>query len=128
MDAQTHWQEGHKYALEGMKVMLAINGGAAVALLAALGQIKELRVPVIAISMMFFGFGALAAAMTFFTAYLTQLHYGNREIEGLDQISADRAARKFHFFSYALFSSAAIFFVCGLACVAFAILFLVKPT
>jgi hypothetical protein len=32
-DQQWHWGEGTKYAIEGMKALLLLNGGAAIALL-----------------------------------------------------------------------------------------------
>jgi len=32
-EPEWHWAEGNKYALEGMKVLLALNGGAAIALI-----------------------------------------------------------------------------------------------
>ena len=36
-----HWAEGNKYAIEGIKTLLLLNGGSAVALLAFIGNWKE---------------------------------------------------------------------------------------
>jgi hypothetical protein len=37
-DQQWHWGEGTKYAIEGMKALLLLNGGAAIALLTFIGN------------------------------------------------------------------------------------------
>ena len=64
VDREWHWEQGTKYAIEGMKALLAINGGAAVALLAFAGQIGKNGGPTIASrlgdSLLGFGPGAQA--------------------------------------------------------------------
>jgi hypothetical protein len=65
-----------------VKAFLAINGGAAVALLAFAGQISKNGGDPASIasrlgnSLLGFGLGALFAALAFVAAYITQLHYG----------------------------------------------------
>jgi hypothetical protein len=77
-----HWEQGTKFAIEAMKALLVINGGAAVALLAFAGQIGKNGGDPASIasrlgnSLLGFGFGALFATIGFVAAYFTQLHYG----------------------------------------------------
>jgi hypothetical protein len=77
-----HWEQGTKYAIEAIKALLAINGGAAVALLAFAGQISKNSSDPASIaaqlgnSLLSFGFGALVATFAFIAAYATQLEYG----------------------------------------------------
>jgi hypothetical protein len=67
-----HWEQGTKYAIEGVKALLAINGGAAVAVLAFAAQIGKNGGASIGASLgdaLFgFGVGALLAAIGFVTA------------------------------------------------------------
>jgi len=109
-ETKWHWAEGTKYAVEGMKTLLTLNGGAAVALLAFWGTAKAGLSPAakaasvqpIENALWFFGVGALVAAFTFAFAYFSQLLYGNNWW---------RTAQWFHHFTYVLFiSSAALFF------------------
>ena len=81
-DREWHWDQGTKYATEAMKALLAINGGAAVALLAFAGQISKTGgdpawvASQLGNSLLGFGLGALFAALAFVAAYITQLYYG----------------------------------------------------
>jgi hypothetical protein len=82
-NTEWHWEQGTKYAIEGIKALLAINGGAAVALLAFAGNLtKGGREPAavassLGVSLMCFGGGALAAAVAFIFAYVKNhnLHF-----------------------------------------------------
>lgn len=79
-DAQWHWEQGNKYALEGMKVLLALNGGAAIAFLTFTGHASSpLAIARVGYALLSFGIGALCAVLVFLTAYLTQLCYGNND-------------------------------------------------
>jgi hypothetical protein len=78
-----HWTEGNKYAVEGMKTLLLLNGGAALALLAFFGNrgkdaanSNEI-VQAAGNALLMFGLGALSAGLVFIFGYLTQLEYGN---------------------------------------------------
>ncbi len=82
-ERHAHWTAGHKYAIEGAKTLLLINGGGAIALLAFVGnQIgavpkAEEFSSAIGCSLFLLGVGALSSAIIFTCAYLTQLQYGN---------------------------------------------------
>ena len=82
-DQQWHWGEGTKYAIEGMKALLLLNGGAAIALLTFIGNhtptpaSKTLIVEAVGNSLISFGGGTAGAAMAFVAAHMTQLFYGN---------------------------------------------------
>jgi hypothetical protein len=77
---QWHWQEGNKYALECMKALLWLNGGAPIALLTFFGNrgkmLTTISADAIDRSLIFFGIGALASVVLFVMAYITQLYYG----------------------------------------------------
>jgi hypothetical protein len=98
--SEWHWEQGTKYALEAIKALLAINGGAAVALLAFAGQISKNSSNPASIaaqlgnSLLSFGLGALAATLAFAVAYVTQLQYGRRG-------ENDSWAHAWHFAAYA---------------------------
>jgi hypothetical protein len=108
---QWHWGEGTKFAIEGIKTLLLLNGGSAVALLAFLGSKTKPDAASIAIAKSFgfalvcFGAGALLAAFVFMSAYLTQLEYGN---------GTWSKATRWHTCTYVMFSLSAISFVAGL--------------
>ena len=77
-DQRWHWEQGTKFAHEGIKVLLTLNGGAAIALLTFAGHASSpLGITRVGYALLAFGAGALSAAVTFLTAYLTQLEYGN---------------------------------------------------
>jgi hypothetical protein len=81
-NTEWHWEQGTKYAVEALKALLVINGGAAVALLAFAGQISKNGGDLVSTasrlgnSLLGFGLGALFAAMAFVAAYIAQLQYG----------------------------------------------------
>jgi len=122
MTPEWHWQEGNKYALEGMKVLLLLNGGAAVALMTFLGHLSgnERRVAIYTagISLLSFGIGALIATLAFVTAYLAQLHYGN---EATGQTGAGAIAHRCHRITYISILLSAVAFSIGLGFAFFAI-------
>jgi hypothetical protein len=82
-DQEWHWTEGNKYAIEGMKTLLLLNGGSALALLAFFGNRGKVTPNSIDIAhsagnaLLMFGLGALTTGFVFICAYLTQLQYGN---------------------------------------------------
>jgi hypothetical protein len=63
-------------SIEALKALLLINGGAAVAVLAYLGNLasrsSSVHLPNIKSALMWFAGGVLATALTFITAYFTQ--------------------------------------------------------
>jgi hypothetical protein len=102
---------GTKFAIEGIKTLLLLNGGSAVALLAFLGSKTKPDATSIVIAKSFgvalvcFGAGALLAAFVFMSAYLTQLEYGN---------GTWSKATKWHICTYVMFFLSAVSFVAGL--------------
>ncbi len=82
-DSKWHWEQGNRYAVEAIRTLLLLNGGAALALLAFEGskaKIDQVGGEVgrlVGNSMVSFGVGALCAALGFMIAYYTQLQYGN---------------------------------------------------
>jgi uncharacterized membrane protein YidH (DUF202 family) len=108
-DQQWHWGEGTKYAIEGMKSLLLLNGGAAIALLTFIGNHpvvtkKSMMTDAVGNSLLSFGVGTVSAAMVFILAYLTQLHYGN----------GSTAAPRWHYLTYGLVIVAVVAFVGGI--------------
>ena len=93
---QWHWLEGNKYALECIKALLWLNGGAAIALLTFFGNrgkmLTTASADAIGYSLTSFGVGAVASVLMFAFAYFTQLQYGN---EGFS-----RKARTVHWITY----------------------------
>jgi hypothetical protein len=112
-DSAWHWEQGTKYAVETIKALLAINGGAAVALLAFAGNIAKNGgnaasvASHLANSLLGFGLGTLLGALGFLTAYLTQLQYGRGG-------ESFRPAHWWHRATYALVILSALAFVVGL--------------
>lgn len=75
-----HWEQGIKYAVEGIKTSLLLNGAAAIALMTfantheAFGGMK--------LALFLFSLGAIVSAIAFMGAYYSQLNYGNAEVPG----------------------------------------------
>lgn len=105
-DERWHWEQGNKYALEGMKVLLALNGGAAIALLTFASHTSgQLSVGGVGRALLAFGAGSFLAVFVFFCAYMTQLFYGNDN---------RTVALRFHYGSYVVVLLAIISFLAGL--------------
>lgn len=115
-----HWEQGNKFALEGLKVLLLINGGGAVALLTFLGHSTSFSLRNAAWSLLAFGIGSFLTTITFLCAYVTQLHYGNDELNN----NSRRKATGWHFVAYVTFALAGLAFLCGMGwaflCIAYA--------
>lgn len=114
--AEWHWEQGNKYALEGMKVLLLLNGGAAVALMTFLGHLanddRKAAMATAGWSLVWFGLGALLATVVFITAYLAQLEYGKEALSGKPQPWAWR----WHLSTYVVIGGSVIAFLAGLGC------------
>ena len=113
----SHWQEAQKFAIEGIKVLLLINGGAAVALLTFIGHASPTNVSAMGKALIIFGLGALLAAFDLMFGYLANLHYGNEELAAKNQqkaASARSSAMFWHYMGYTFFILSALFFVGGL--------------
>lgn len=71
-----HWEQGIKIAIEGMKMLLLLNGGAAIALIAFATDAEGLSKGWLFGSLLAFALGALAGAMVAVFGYVAQLRYG----------------------------------------------------
>ena len=115
LTAEWHWEQGNKYAIEGMKVLLLLNGGAAIALMTFLGHLanadRKAAMAMAGWSLVCFGIGALLATVVFVTADLTQLEYGNEALKGKLQPSA----RRWHAITYWVVCGSVGAFLGGLA-------------
>jgi hypothetical protein len=88
---QWHCQEGNKYALECMRALLLLNGGAPIALLTFLGGANRIKLNAAGVnainwSLIAFGIGVGGSLILFVMAYLTQLRYGNEGLTRRAQI------------------------------------------
>jgi hypothetical protein len=79
---QWHWAEGNKYALECVKALLWLNGGAAIALLTFFGNrgrmLTTASTDAIGSALTWFAAGTIGSVLVFAAAYFTQLQYGNQ--------------------------------------------------
>ena len=106
--ASDHWVETYKslvtLSIEGFKFSALANGGAAVAILAYLGNIagKAPNLPDMRVPMVAFLLGVLLCGLTLLFAYLTQLRL-------LNEISrSDRPTQLHHWFLWAAILSYAL--------------------
>jgi Na+-driven multidrug efflux pump len=108
-----HWTEGNKYAVEAIKALLVINGGAAVALLAFAGNFTKAGGDAASIaaslswSLFAFGVGALFSALASVFAYNTQREYGRGG-------EVSRPAHVWHCGTYAVLVISILGFLTGL--------------
>jgi hypothetical protein len=105
-DAKWHWAEGNRYALEAAKAILLVNGAAAIATLTFIGNLKLQPTPGLVFSMVIFAVAAVASALLFVCAYLTQLYYGNANIKW---------ALRWHIGTYILLLLIILLFLSGIA-------------
>jgi hypothetical protein len=63
-DAKWHWGDGTKYAIEGAKSILIINGAASASVLTFIGNIK-LHPAYLIYAMVLFAVGALSSVLIF---------------------------------------------------------------
>jgi hypothetical protein len=114
-NSEWHWEQGIKYAIEGIKTGLLLNGAAAIALMTfanthpVTGGVK--------CAIFSFALGATVAAFAFIAAYKTQLEYGNALIPGIS--NKDEVWRKGqwwnHIAVYSVVTSVVMFAIgCGI--------------
>lgn len=97
--AEWHWEQGVKYAIEGIKTSLLLNGVAAISLMTFVSH-KTLSWYII-VALVLFALGAMTSAVTFLAAYKTQLEYGNAEV-GLE-INLNDKERKYEVWSKGIY-------------------------
>lgn len=115
-DAEWHWSEGNKFALEGMKLLFLLNGAAAVTTMTFTGNVKVGSCSTIT-ALVMFGLGAFFSVIALASAYLTQLSYGNANFNA-DSSDPQLAkwfdiARWWHCAVYAIIVLAAAAFLVG---------------
>ena len=103
-DAKWHWGEGTKYAIEGAKSILIINGAASVSVLTFIGNMK-LHPAYLIYAMILFAVGALFSVLIFIFAYCAQLSYGNNNFI---------IARRWHVLNYVVVLASVLSFVSGI--------------
>jgi hypothetical protein len=86
-----HWEKAVKYAVEGIKTALLLNGVAAIALM-TFANTHTLSVWGIA-ALLVFAFGAMLSAIAFFCAYRTEQGYGNALYPEADQVDVWKKAQ-----------------------------------
>ncbi|MGB8258821.1 MAG: hypothetical protein WCE75_00650 [Terracidiphilus sp.] len=116
--ANWHWAEGIKFALEGVKLLFILNGAASVSVLTFVGNLKIGPGPLV-FALVAFALGAASVIPAMILAYLTQLHYGNASIgyptgRGADPQIWDRAAT-LHNWAYLFMALSLLFFIVGVA-------------
>jgi len=107
-DQKWHWGEGTKYAIEGAKSVLLINGAAAISILTFIGNSKAHQI-FLTVSIAIFALGALSSAMIFLSCYLTELEYGNA---GLN--TGQGRSNNWHKISYWAVGTSVVFFFFGM--------------
>jgi hypothetical protein len=103
-----HWEQGVKFAIEGIKALILINGVAAISILTFLGHHGTLKLFLakIKLGMIFFSFGVLSATICFILSYVVQLKYGNNFISKIPRV--------IHTLVYIFVFLSIVFFVCGI--------------
>ena len=79
-------------AIEALKALLIVNGGAATALIALTGKAQD--GPNYGLAILLFGLAALLNAVTLIVGYFSQLAYANHRLK-LEQQDMDEADKKF---------------------------------
>lgn len=78
-----HWEQAIKYAVEGIKTALILNGAAAIALMTfANTHVVTLNGK---LALFLFALGAMLAAIAFLFSYRTQVLFGNAELPEAEQ-------------------------------------------
>lgn len=123
MDEETkfHWAEGMKYALEGMKSLLILNGAATLSVLTFVGNSKRsedgniylFQTDILVYSMVCFALGAVTGPIVLFLAYITQLQYGNSGRNLFDVKGYWTKGVLWHYLAYAVFVGGILLFLGG---------------
>ncbi|MDR3750331.1 MAG: hypothetical protein P4K94_02480 [Terracidiphilus sp.] len=112
--ANWHWAEGIKFALEGVKLLFLLNGAASVAVLTFIGNMR-VGSGLLVGALIAFALGAASVIPAMIFAYLTQLHYGNAELSQQYHFSIWRSAVNFHYWAYAFMALGLLCFLVGVA-------------
>jgi hypothetical protein len=116
--ANWHWAEGIKFALEGVKLLFILNGAASVSILTFIGNAR-VGSRLLVGGLVAFAFGAASTIPAMIFAYLTQLHYGNASLGDTGGLSIWKTAVKFHYWAYVFMALGLLCFLAGVALAAF---------
>jgi hypothetical protein len=83
-----HWERAAKYAAEGIKTALLLNGAAAIALM-TFANTRKFSGALIS-PLIWFAAGAMVSAIAFSAAYLCELTYGNAQRTGISEADRNR--------------------------------------
>ena len=106
--ANWHWTQGIRFALEGVKLLFVLNGAASISILTFIGNVR-MGSGLLVGSLVAFALGAASTIPAMLLAYLTQLHYGNASVGSTTDLNYWEDAGKYH-------SRAYLFMGLGLAC------------
>lgn len=113
--SEWHWEQGGKFAVEGIKTSLLLNGAAGIALM-SFGTAHGLS-PKLIWTVVPFAVGAVLSALAFLFAYLTQLMYGNGEeltVEKEDHATYWRRGQRFNSLTLWTVLSSVVAFAVGI--------------
>lgn len=111
--ANWHWAEGIKFALEGVKLLFVLNGAASVSILTFVGNTHIGSGQLIS-SLVCFAVGAAIVVPAMIFAYLTQLHYGNASQGHCSDLETWSTAGTFHYWAYAFIALSWACFLIGM--------------
>jgi hypothetical protein len=116
--ANWHWAEGIKFALEGVKLLFLLNGAASISVLTFIGHIES-GIGQLIISLIAFALGAALTIPAMIFAYLTQLNYGNATYGSPQSHTIWETAAKLHNCAYVFVGLAFLCFLAGTVLAAF---------
>ena len=112
--ANWHWAEGMKFALEGVKLLFILNGAACVSILTFIGHMRTGSGLLVG-SLIAFALGAANTIPAMIFAYLTQLHYGSAAFGPQYSVGTWRRAVKLHHWAYTFAGLGLLCFLAGVA-------------
>jgi hypothetical protein len=118
--SEWHWEQGIKYAVEGIRTALLLNGAAAIALLTFTANTHNISSRVIC-AIALFALGAMASALAFPAAYLAQLEYGNAELPNADKGRIWEKAQRWNWIAICILVVSIALFLVGAVLAALAI-------
>jgi hypothetical protein len=116
--ANWHWAEGIKFALEGVKLLFVLNGAASVSILTFIGNARNGPRFLVG-GLVAFALGAASTIPAMIFAYLTQLHYGNASLGDTAGLNIWKTAVKLHHWAYVFMALGLLCFLTGVGLAAF---------
>jgi hypothetical protein len=116
--ANWHWAEGIRFALEGVKLLFVLNGAASISILTFIGNVR-MGSGLLVGSLVAFALGAGSTIPAMLLAYLTQLHYGNASVSSTTDLNYWETAGKYHYRAYFFMGLGLVCFLTGVGLAAF---------